>query len=146
MSLPIERMRPRESPRGYSFRRVVFGPMAGGFPGVERQCRFVYTRGATGSDLHDQVSVHVSEKPAMNLSATEKQAGEPCPITVPGASAVYHDGWWTPPQAGSELPVWQSGQIHSVTVRTADRICGIRAPRGVPQDELVRVAESIPFR
>jgi hypothetical protein len=139
---------PGRLPAGFQLRRRVEGTALVGFTGPQGQeltdqVTLIHTRGRGYLDSRFALTVHVTSTPAARLFATEGRAGISVDIGIPGAKAVYHDGWWTPPETDGGRAVWGVGTMHSITVYAADRVLGVRAPRNVGLQELLDVAKSI---
>jgi hypothetical protein len=143
-------IQPSRLPAGFQLRRRIDGTAVVGFTGpngeeLPDQVTLIHTRGKQYLDWRFPLTVHAAAVPDARLFATEGRAGVSVDVGVRGVKATYHDGWWTPPASGDGRPVWGVGNMHSITLRTADRAIGIRAPRDVPLDELVEVAKSLPL-
>ena len=150
--LPYQEIRPRRLPDGYAYRGRADGPMAGGFVRAERQTALVHTRDRSPAEHHTPLTVFATDNPRQALAGTEGARGVRVDLGVPGVEAIYHDGiWHVDADVADEHGVdkgfaWLTGTCHSLTVRTATRVYGVRAPRDVPLAELVAIAASLPLR
>ncbi|MEN3358348.1 MAG: hypothetical protein V7637_2330 [Mycobacteriales bacterium] len=144
-----EKIRPAQLPTGFQLRRRIDGTAMVGFTGPNGeelldQVTLIHTRGRQYMDWRFPLTVHVTSTPDARLFATENRPGVSVDVGIRGVKAIYHDGWWTPPVSDGSGPVWGVGAMHSLTLRSANRVVGVRAPREVPLDELVRIAKSVP--
>jgi hypothetical protein len=144
--IATDEVRPRYLPTGFAYRRRMDGTASSGFLDVADQVTLVHSRSTRIEDLRTPFTVHVADQPGIELSATEQRPGVSVDLGVPDAKAVYHDGWWTAPEPGSQAPIWQVGSVHSITVHTATRTYAVRAGRDVPLDELVAAIRSVLLR
>ena len=82
------------------------------------------------------------------LAGTEDRAG--ATVVVGDRTAVYHDGMWDVDADIAETHGvekafrWRTDLAHSLTLRSGDRVLGIRAARSVELGELLKVAASLP--
>jgi hypothetical protein len=163
MTLPLagDPYLPSYLPQGYRLSQRVEGPAAQGFGlGEERaaafrfteeQLAYVFRNGNEKEAWVHPLTVHLGSDPDWSLTATEHRRGEP--VQLPGVSAVYHDGMWTPAEAGgqdAEAPgglTWVKNGTHSLTVRWSGGVWAARGSRrrGVSQADLVRMARSVAF-
>lgn len=136
---------PKHMAQGFTLRRRLDGPRAPGFWGEDDQVTLVHTRGRTSSDWLNPISVHVTANTKAVLSATENRPGVGVDVGLEGVEAIYHDGWWAPSATGAGMPRWLTGTVHSVTIRTSQRVFAVRAPASVPVSELVAIAAGLPL-
>lgn len=150
--LPYQEMKPRRLPAGYAYRGRADGPMAGGFVREERQTAFVHTRDRSPAEHATPLTVFATDNRRHELAGTEGARGVRVDLGVPGVEATYHDGIWhvdadvADEHGVDKAFVWVTGHCHSLTVRTATRVYGVRAPRDVPLTELVALAASLPLK
>jgi len=142
-------------PDRYVFRAQADGPRASGFVRAERQTALIHTRDRSPQEHSTPLTVFAADSPIggprHELAGTEGAQGVRIDLEVPGTEAVYHDGIWT---VGADVAderdldegfAWLTGTCHSLTVRTATAVYGVRAPRDVPLADLVAVAKSLPL-
>jgi hypothetical protein len=150
-TLSIEAFKPARVPTGYSFRRRVQGSASPGFTGptgeeLADQVTLIHTTANTYASWRSPMTVHVVARPDARLFAAETHKGVALDLGLAGVtSAVYHDGWWGPAPDGSGGKVWDTANMHSLTLRTATHTVAVRAAKSVPLDELAAVAKSIPL-
>ena len=150
-TLSIEAFKPARVPVGYAFRRRVQGSASPGFTGpageeLPDQVTLIHTSANTYVAWRTPMTVHVVARPDARLFAAETHKGVALDLGLAGVkSAVYHDGWWGPNPDGSGGKVWDTGTMHSLTLRTATHTVAVRAAKSVPLDELAAVAKSIPL-
>jgi hypothetical protein len=140
--LSTAEIQPTYSAQGYKFRRRVDGGSIPGFNDQRDQASLIYTTGRSIAQIAVPVTIFVAHDHDAVLSATEKHP--PVMLDLDGAPAEYHDGWWEA-NARGDGPVWRSGRMHSLTIRTAANAVAIRAPASVPLNELISIAKSIPL-
>ena len=150
--LPNHEIRPGRLPAGYVYRGRADGPLAGGFMREERQAALVHTLDRSPAEHAGPLIIYATDNPRHELAGTEGAPGARVDIGVAGVEAIYHDGkWHVDPDVANEHGVdkaffWLTGTCHSLTIRTATRVYGIRAPRDVPLVALVTTAASLPLR
>lgn len=149
--LPMASIRPARIPDGFRLRNRVDGPVAGGFPPEAEQTLLLHTRSWRMEDIRRPLLVFATPDVDQELIGTHDRAGTPVDLGIPGVSAVYHDGVW---QVDADIfeaegldaaMRWDTTSVHSLTVRTADRVFGVRAPREIDVEELVAVVRSLPI-
>lgn len=140
--LSTAEIQPTYTVNGYKFRRRVDGGSVAGFNDQRDQASLYYTTGRAIAQWNSPLAIFVAHDHNAVLSATEKRPA--VMVDVSGRPAEYHDGWWEA-NARGDGPVWRSGRVHSLTVRTAASAVAIRAPASVPLTELISIAKSIPL-
>lgn len=144
-TMTVER-RPAHVPAGYAFRYALPGGKEAGFGWIPEQTILVYTRGWDRADFTMPLVVVVGRAGAPPLVGTEEAFAQPIDVGVDGVSAMYFDGITVPrlDDARDFTGVaWRTGEVHSITARSATGTFAVRAPRTVPQDELVAVLLSL---
>jgi len=150
--LPSHEIRPGKLPAGYVYRGRADGPLAGGFVREERQAALVHTRDRSPAENVSPLIIYATDNLRHELAGTEGVRGTRVDIGVAGVEAIYHDGKWhvdadvADEQGVDNAFIWLTGTCHSLTIRTATRVYGIRAPRDVPLVALVTTAASLPLR
>lgn len=153
--LPRHEIRPARLPQGFRFRTVIEGPTSGGFIPDVKQTAAVHARGSAPQDRPFPLTVYISLQRDQELIGTHGRAG--VPLDLKGLSpnverAEYHDGIWhldarlADAVGYDDALRWHSGDVHSVTVRTATRVYAVRGPRDVPLDDLIGVLASLPLK
>lgn len=135
---------PTYLPDEYVFRRRIEGLRSPGFFEQADQVVLIFTKGQSREDWRWPLTVHATADRLAQLDATENHPGASLDLGVPGAAALYHDGWWSPAAPNEGGFTWVIGTVHSLTIRTADNALAVRAPRSVSFNELVSVAFSLP--
>lgn len=143
-ALSAARIQPSKLPSGYDFRRRLDGHSASGFNGPTEQATLVHTVGWKREHWSNPLVVHVTTERGAELFATERRPGVPIDLGISGVKAVYHDGMWADGGPGVR-PRWATEYAHSITVRTGDRVFGVRGPRDLSIEDLVKVAKSLPL-
>jgi mitochondrial fission protein ELM1 len=144
-AMTIER-RPSYVPQGFALRYALPGGREAGFGWIAEQTVLVYTRGWEREDFTTPLVVVVGRTGAPALVGTDEGFAQPVDVGVPGVEAVYFDGITVPrlDDARDFAGVaWRTGEVHSITARSASGTFAVRAPRTVSRDELVAVLVSL---
>lgn len=140
--LSTAEIQPTYTADGYKFRRRVDGGAVPGFNDQRDQTSLFYTTGRTMAQWAKPLAIFVAYDHGAVLSATEKHPA--VMVDLDGTPAEYQDGWWEA-NARGDGPVWRSGRVHSLTIRTTANAVAIRAPATVPLTEMISIAKSIPL-
>jgi hypothetical protein len=145
-------------PSGYSLSHRVEGAAAQGFGrAVEHvglhfysdQLAYFFRNGTDKDAWVFPLIVFVGGDPSWSVTATENRPGTPIDVGMPRATAVYHDGLWSPVAAangeGKGRLGWVSEGVHSLTVSFPEFVWAVRGSRnhGVSREDLVRMAKSL---
>jgi len=143
--MTVER-RPAHLPAGWSFRYALPGGREAGFGWIPEQTVLVYTRGWERADFTMPLVVVVGRAGAPPLVGTEESFAQSVDLGVPGVDAVYFDGITVPRlDANRDFAgvAWRTGEVHSITARSAAGTFAVRAPRTVSREELIAVLVSL---
>jgi hypothetical protein len=144
-TMTVER-RPAHLPAGYALRCALPGGREAGFGWIAEQTILVYTRGWERADFAMPLVVVVGRAGAPALIGTEEAFAQSLDLGVGGVDAAYFDGITVPRlDAARDFAgvAWRTGEVHSITARSATGTFAVRAPRTVPRDELVAVLVSL---
>jgi hypothetical protein len=144
-TMTVER-RPAHLPPGFTFRYALPGGREAGFGWIAEQTILVYTRGWDREDFTMPLVVVVGRAGAPELVGTNDGFAQPLDIGVAGVEARYFDGITVPRlDAARDFAgvAWRTGEVHSITARSAAGTFAVRAPRTVSRDELIAVLVSL---
>lgn len=131
-------------PDGYSRTSRLNG--ADAYPGDRRRevadaAVDVYTKDDAGYEERGRSAIQLVRWPSPNvvLPATEEVDGVEIPSRLRGATARYHDGWWTP--IDGEIS-WVTDMVHSVSITDSSHTVAVRGPVHIDSSRLLRIAEA----
>jgi hypothetical protein len=143
-------------PDGYSLSHRVEGGAARGFGKAleniglhfnDDQLAYVFRTGSGKDAWVYPLAVYAGGDPSWSLTGTEHRRGRRIDIGIKGATAVYHDGMWSPVAGEGENGrlEWVADGVHSLTVRFPHFVWAARGSRshGVSREDLVRMAKSL---
>ena len=144
-TMTVER-RPAYLPAGWTFRYALPGGREAGFGWIAEQTVLVYTRGWERDDFTMPLVVVVGRAAAPPLIGTDDAFAQSVDIGLDGVDAAYFDGITVARlDANRDFAgvAWRTGEVHSITARSAGGTFAVRAPRTVPREELVAVLVSL---
>lgn len=160
--MPVElvghRYLPSFLPTGYSISHQVEGGSAAGFGRAleniglhfhNDQLVYMFRTGSGKDAWVYPLAVYAGGDPSWELTGTEHRRGRRIDIGIKGATAVYHDGLWSPVAAAAGEThgrlEWVADGVHSLTVRFPHFVWAARGSRnhGVSLEDLVRMAKSL---
>jgi len=145
----LERLQPSYLPEGYQLRRDA--PEHRGRSSTSSQAALTYTRGWELDDWLHPLKISSPSSAEASHATTNRHAGDPINLGLPGITAIYHDGSWAPGpgedarSVGETVIHWERGSVHSITMRGSNGVATVQGSRarGVTRDELVKIARSL---
>ena len=150
MTPTFTELQSRAMPQGFQLVGREQDIYAGEFWGSQEQIAIRYRQPRKMWGLGSEITVCWAPQRNIMLTGTTNRVGTP--VTVNGLSGTYHDGMWMPGPGPDEVRFepdgiahWGRDLVHSITLKTADGVYGVRAPRTiVPHlDGLVRIMSSV---
>jgi hypothetical protein len=144
-------LQPRQLPDGYRRFGEVRGTGAGEFPGSDTQIAVRYRRSGSQWGLGGEITVAWDSDGGSEFtgSSTERSV----PVRIGRHVGQYHAGYWLPGPGSDQVALpgggmahWDTGFVHSLTVRTDGGVVALRCPyEHVPDlPAMLKIAASLP--